>query len=136
MRVVPDDPWDAWNELALAEPASVPKSTKMLYAFGWLRTEVNNGGFHQLFLNSAGDVLPDAIAACRATGTDDLADLIERAAALVGDEYPTDRTRRQAVLLALPEAGVTLLNDLSDDYFDLEATHDLNDVMRALRDAP
>jgi Domain of unknown function (DUF4375) len=43
-----------WERIALASPDELCPGDRRLWAFGWLRTEINNGGFHQFFFNSAG----------------------------------------------------------------------------------
>ncbi len=103
-----------------------------LYAFGWLRTEVNNGGFHQLFLNGAGDVVADAVAASRRVGLPTRSALIERAMRVLGDPYPAERQARMAALEDLSASDLELLDMLSENYFDLEAAVEVDDHMRDL----
>lgn len=127
-----DDPWERWEQVAASPPGDTPDAIMPLYAFGWLRSELNNGGFHQLFFNSAGDVVPDAVVACRAVGLSALAALVERAMLLFGEPYPTERQARVDALHALTTPATAQLNTLTDEYYDLEASVDLDGHMREL----
>jgi hypothetical protein len=61
--------------------------------------EVLNGGFSQLFYNSSGALVDDAIAGFRRLGAEDYAVLFERACAVFpGGKVPKDRAGRWAVL--------------------------------------
>jgi len=115
-----------------SQATDVPESKRLLYAFGWAVSEINNGGIHQLFFNSAGDVVPDAITAARRAGAASVADVIEKAAELLGDPYPTDRSQRQAALDALSRTEVDRLDGLTDQYYEAESGVDLRAVMRTL----
>ena len=54
------DPWALYESLALHDSSSLTTHERRLVAVGGLRTEVNNGGFHQYFYNSAGDLADEA----------------------------------------------------------------------------
>lgn len=103
-----------------------------LYAIGWLRTEINSDGFNSLFFNVGGDVAPVAVAAARAEGRADLAELIERAMAVLGEAYPLGIDQRQRVMTDLSDADHQRLLDLDEEYYALEAAVDLNELMRAV----
>jgi Domain of unknown function (DUF4375) len=45
--------WELYERLARSEVASLSPAQRRFVAVGSLRTEVNNGGFHQYFFNSA-----------------------------------------------------------------------------------
>jgi len=126
-----DDPWDRWEEISLLDLPDVPPAHLPLYAIGWLRTEINNGGFDLLFYNSWGEVVPHALAAIRRAGWANLANLIERAMAVVGNPYP-DRDQRQTVLIALSDQNDPRLDALDAEYYDLEASVDLDELMRSV----
>jgi hypothetical protein len=65
----------------------------------WLDTEIDNGGFHQFFHNSAGDRTAETIAALEAIGAPRIADIVRRAAAMFpGGMPPRDRDERMSVL--------------------------------------
>lgn len=71
-----------------------------------LEGEVNNGGFHQYFYNSAGDRTAETIQALEIIGAFAIADIVKRAAQKFPYGMPpTDRFERQDVLLeACPNA--------------------------------
>jgi len=69
-----------------------------LLAVHWTMSEVENGGFHQFFLNSTGVVGPEAVRGFRRIGLPDAAKLVEKAMLCLGPEYPRDRRKRQRLL--------------------------------------
>src|SRR5215472_3294021 len=93
--VMPADPWAEYERIALADPACLPAGHQRLLAVGRLRDEVNNGGFDQYFLNSAGDLAAIAAAAAEQAGATELASLIRQALELLNAADPADRTARQ-----------------------------------------
>jgi YD repeat-containing protein len=72
-----------------------------------LEGEVNNGGFHQYFYNSAGDRTEETIQALEIVGACAMADIVKRAAQkFAGGMPPKNRFERQDVLLkAYPNAA-------------------------------
>jgi hypothetical protein len=79
--------------------ASVPRDLALLTAAHWCYFEIGNGGILQLFLNSAGMVVPEGIEGFRALGMPRTAEFVEQAANLLGTPYPHDRAQRNAALL-------------------------------------
>jgi len=56
-----------------------------------LEAEVNNGGFHQFFLNSSGQLVPETLQALSAIGATRTKHLLERAIAIAFPSgYPSD----------------------------------------------
>ena len=82
-----------------------------------LEGEVNNGGFHQYFYNSAGDNTAEAIQALEEIGAVRMADIVRRAAARFPDGMPPkERFTRQDVLLGhFPDTRV--FYDLDDEFY-------------------
>jgi hypothetical protein len=82
-----------------------------------LEAEVNNGGFHQFFYNSAGDKTAETIQALEAIGAFTTADIVNRAAQrFPWGTPPKDRFARQDVLLeAFPHA--TAFEELDREFF-------------------
>jgi hypothetical protein len=73
-----------------------------------LEGEVNNGGFHQVFYNYAGDnTVDETIRALATIGATKGADIVKRAAArFPGRTPPKDRSARQDVLIEnFPQAA-------------------------------
>jgi hypothetical protein len=123
------DPWAAFGRLSRADPTRLTRADRRLLALGGLRTEVNNGGFHQYFFNSAGDLVADAVDSAEAASLTELAALIRRGLDLLNVQDRADRTKRQDALNNLDSEKFA---DIEDDYYALEASADLDSVMRAL----
>lgn len=123
------DPWAAFERVSHVDRTCFTQADKRLLALGGLRDEVNNGGFHQYFFNSAGDLVADAVEGAEAVGVTELASLIRRGLDLLNVQDPANRAARQDALNKLdPEEFA----DIDDDYYALEASTDLDSVMRAL----
>jgi hypothetical protein len=75
----------------------------LLYAAHFCLSEVHNGGFLQLFWNSTGVLLPEAVEGYRALGMPKLAATFSSAAGLLGSPYPRDRGKRWDALLRASE---------------------------------
>jgi hypothetical protein len=105
--------WAAYERLSREDAAQLTLADRRLLALGGLRTEVNNGGFHQYFFNSAGDLVTDALDAAEAAGADELASLIRRGLSLLNVPEPADRVARQS---ALGDIEPEEFADLDDDY--------------------
>ena len=82
-----------------------------------LEAEVNNGGFHQYFYNSAGDHTAETIQALEAIGALHMTDIVRRAAAMFpGGMPPKDCFTRQDILLKL-FSDATGFQDLDDEFY-------------------
>lgn len=78
-----------------------------------LEDEVNGGGFHQFFYNSAGDDTVETIQALETIGANKMADILIRAVARLRDGMaPQERFARQRVL---PEPST--LMDLDMEFY-------------------
>jgi hypothetical protein len=119
------DPWVAFERLSHLDPAHLTHAQRRLLALGGLRTEVNNGGFHQYFFNS--DLAHDAVDAAEASGVTELALLIRRALDLLDVQDPADRRARQD---SLDDLDPEQFADIDDAYYALEASADLDSAMR------
>ena len=74
-------------------------SQRIAYCILLLETEVNNGGFHQLFGNSSGYFVPDIIVALETIGADSTVALLKKAIFVAyPNGYPSDRTLYNEVL--------------------------------------
>src|SRR5260370_828802 len=81
---------------------SATKTTRLvllLYATHMCSSEVHNGGFLQLFWNSTGIAVPEAIEGYALMGMPELSALVSRAAGTLGNPYPRDRDDRWDALL-------------------------------------
>ena len=80
-----------------------------------LEGEVNNGGFAQYFLNSSGDLAPEAVAALREIGMGHFADILAEAMALFPNRTPPrDQAQRETALAKVDESR---LNALDERFF-------------------
>jgi hypothetical protein len=83
-----------------------------------LEAEVNNGGFDQFFLNSAGDNALDTPRALREIGASQAATIAEEANAVFGKlGPPTDRDTRIQALERLGSAATETLNSLDTKFY-------------------
>jgi uncharacterized protein DUF4375 len=84
-----------------------------------LEADVNNGGFDQYYLNSAGDHAHDAPRALRAIGAAAMAAVVEEANAVFGDDGPpADRDARLRALDALGPDAQERWNALDDRFYE------------------
>ena len=121
------DPWAAYERLVARDPTELTNAECRLVALGSLRTELNNGGFDQYFFNSAGDLAVVALEGAGAVGADGLADLLGRALEVLNVPDPSNRDSRQE---ALDTAEEDKFEELDREYLALEASTDLDSVMR------
>ena len=80
-----------------AQLAELPEPYRTLYLVRYADFEVGNGGIHQLFSNSSGNIAGHVPEALRRIGLDKHAGLVERGLAMFPHPYPTDRAERDRV---------------------------------------
>jgi hypothetical protein len=91
---------------------------KLALCLGEMEAEVNNGGWEQYFLNSAGDHAHDALRALDAIGAGIAAGILREAMKVFGkDGPPADRGAREQRLLALTTKQRATLDRLSTRYY-------------------
>jgi hypothetical protein len=91
---------------------------QLVLCLGEMEAEVNNGGWEQYFLNSAGDHAHDALRALEALGADNAAGILRDAMKVFGKEGPpADRGARERRLLALTAKQRATLDRLSTRYY-------------------
>ena len=90
-----------WNDLPTGDSSaylafyeSMLPVARDLLTTHWVNSEVSNGGFHQLFTNPTGVLVPEAISGFRAMGLAELADIVAEAAAFFGADYPREQMSR------------------------------------------
>ncbi len=106
-------PYDPDERLAELTPGQ-----RAVYALDWVRKEVGNGGFDQLFGNSTGYLTPEAIEGAAYIGALDYVDVLRRAAAIFPNGVvPRDRDERTDLID--PEEHGPLLDRLDDEFFAL-----------------
>lgn len=109
----------------------LPAAVQHLLTAHWCQSEINNGGFDQLFYNPTGVLAPEAEAGFRAIGLPAVADLVGTAIARFGPDYPRDQDARVAAMRALPNDGSKAYSglgrcfgDLDDRFYELCAEFD------------
>jgi hypothetical protein len=83
-----------------------------------LESEVNNGGFHQYFLNSTGALAPYVVDALTAVGAVATAGIAQQALALVGPDVSwSDDAARKAHMHGLPLQAKEKLHELDQAFY-------------------
>ena len=75
-----------------------PVHVRHLLATHWCQSEIENGGFHQFFLNPTGVLAPEAMDGFHALGLDGVARILDTAMQRLSAKYERDRDRREAHL--------------------------------------
>jgi hypothetical protein len=93
---------------------------KVIFSVWQFHCEVNNGGFHQFFINPAGDFAAAALIGLIRMGAHHAATLLGRAMAVFpGDNPPKEQDARIKILCALPEImQYEYLDQLTREFFD------------------
>jgi hypothetical protein len=104
--------WESINiydgpEVFLKTLSLVSEKSGLLFASHFAQSEICNGGFRQLFLNSTGVLVPEAIRGFVAMGMPTTAGIVQRASLVFGEPYPRERLPRH-----------DRLNGLAPKYFD------------------
>ena len=74
-----------------ADLAGHPLRSQVALCMHKLEAEVNNGGFHQFFLNSSGELVPETLHALSVIGASSTRQLLEQAIAIAFPSgYPSD----------------------------------------------
>jgi hypothetical protein len=83
-----------------------------------LESEINNGGFHQYFLNSSGDVAWFAPEALERIGASKMAAIVRRANAVFsGGSPPTEPVQRQQALESAGRSALQILDEIDQDFY-------------------
>ena len=91
--------------------------------------EVNNGGFHQFFYNSAGDETAEIIQALEMIRARKAADIVRRAASkFPGGMPPKDRFARQDLLLDSVDPEIKIFAKLDEEFYSY--TDDLQGLLQ------
>lgn len=95
---------------------------RLLLAFHWYMSEVNNGGHDQFYLNSTGIVWPDALEAFTRFGFPEVAAIIRESANRLGGNPSLDTEVRQK---QLDQMNIDF-EDLDDQLFELQEQTDFD----------
>ena len=101
--------------------ASLTAAEKVFLCVDGIETEVNNGGFHQYFFNSAGDFALDVPAAFRAISANHTGEIVSRACSVFPiSQPPRNRQERQQLLDRIDEEREQLLDKLDGEFYAYE----------------
>jgi len=90
--------------------------------------DICNGGFGQFFFNASGEHLSGTVAALRAVGASDRADLVERALNVFGERGPPrNRVRRIVMLEDMADEAWEPIGEIEEQYFRIESN--LNELI-------
>jgi hypothetical protein len=95
-----------------------PKEQVFLLVWS-LEAEVNNGGFHQFFFNSAGDRFAETAEALRTIGAVQMAEIVDLANNVLGTQsLSPNRLLRQEQLESLTEDQKDFLSELDTRFYE------------------
>ena len=107
-----------WDKMDNTGYQSLNGKQRLWAAVEILDGEVNNGGWSQYFLNSSGDLWPDAVAGLKAMGSIDRLATLQEAVAKFGKVGPsTASSQREDQLSALIKRDEKTFESLEDRYF-------------------
>jgi hypothetical protein len=98
--------------------ASQDDTQKVFSAIWALESEVNNGGFHQYFINCSGSPINFAPHALRRIRANSCAGIVESALGVVSSgSLPEDDDARQALLESLDDEAMSRLESLDAEFY-------------------
>src|SRR5215207_7115219 len=114
-----------WNDCPTDDPAaylafykSMPPVARDLLTTHWVVSEVCNGGFHQLFTNLTGVLVPEAVTGFRSMALVELGDITSEAASFFGHSYPREQMPRIEALERYAARSGSPDNGNPFDHFD------------------
>lgn len=103
--------------------AQFSKEQRLVLAYHWYLSEVNNGGHDQFYFNSTGIVWADALKAFAAIGAENVVAIIEASINRLGGSPSLDREERQRQLEEMnPD-----FEDLDNKLYKLEENVDFDE---------
>ena len=94
---------------------------KAIFAIWWLEAEVNNGGFHQYFWNSAGDNADIAFESLNKIGATKTAELLKQAIEIAfSGSLPLTRDDRQRLLEINEDKKMDALGELDFIFYEYQ----------------
>lgn len=73
----------------------LPKALRTIHAVSYFESQIFNGGLHQAFFNSSGDLAPEVAAGLRALGLTAQAMVVEHGISMFSAPYPRDTSMRR-----------------------------------------
>jgi len=121
MTSYPENYDPVWEKYQAKGFDALSELEQLIFCIWWLEGEVNNGGFHQFFLNSWGDYCLETLSALEKIGADKTKELLERACNVAFNGLPPgDRDQRLDVLDGLSESVLEELYSLDKKFYDYE----------------
>jgi hypothetical protein len=110
--------WEKPADDVARQLAALAKEERHLVALSMFNMEFENGGVHQFFYNSSGDIAPDVLAAMIELGLEPQAEIFKRALALLGEPYIRDNgLRREKRFKGEWSDRDRNLSKLTDDFY-------------------
>lgn len=98
---------------------SLTEKERVTYTIWWLEAEVNNGGFHQYFWNSAGDHAAIALKSLNNIGATKTASLLQQAIGVAfNGKLPSSRLERQDKLEIDEDSKMERLGELDSEFYE------------------
>lgn len=97
---------------------SLEENELLIYVIWSFEAELNNGGFHQYFFNSAGDFAVEAHSSLQKIGAVGMAELLNSAIQIAfNGETPKNRIERQSLLELDEEEKEEALGELGSNFY-------------------
>ncbi len=114
------------NDKYISDLDKFSKQQKYIFAVGWYRSEVDNGGHDQFFFNSTGIVFQDALDGLKEMGAKDFYEILKDASDRMGNGLSKDRSIRVNCL----ENENPEFDDLDKKFYELDRKFSLEKFMK------
>ncbi|MEM7476569.1 MAG: DUF4375 domain-containing protein [Planctomycetota bacterium] len=92
-------PFDCWTDDRYDSSLSdFPRDIQILAATKYGKSDIDNGGFHQFFSNGTGAFAPEMLEWFERSELTDAAEVLRKAMAVFGDDFPRSQAARNEVL--------------------------------------
>ncbi|MEM9161021.1 MAG: DUF4375 domain-containing protein [Verrucomicrobiota bacterium] len=98
---------------------SLSSGQRSLLAIDWCQKEIRNGGMIQLFGNSTGNLVPQAIEGFRTIGAKKYADILTEASQCLGSPYPQSGNARKKAYSSLDSSEKERIEELDGEFLKL-----------------
>jgi hypothetical protein len=110
--------WEKGADDIARQLSVLPAQERNLIALSMFNMELEDGGVHQFFYNSSGDIAPEVLAAMVELGLVPQAKIFRRALAMLGEPYIRDNTlRREQRFDGKSPDWDKALSKLTDDFY-------------------
>lgn len=132
----------AWVSISIYDDLEVYKNDlkqfsipqKYIFAICWYRTEVNNGGHEQFYLNPTGIVWEDTLEGFKEIGLKEFEDVLSQSIRIMGGSPSKERTEREKQLDSISPGTPFnrekyIFEDIDNEYYKLEQTTNLDEKL-------